>query len=149
LRRMTSAAFFLVSSIFFQVFISSCLSKAIRLASSWASRSTLKLRNTENYHELMTQRRGRINNGLIRKSANLLNMKLTLGALCVTGTHSSHLSLAGSSRAGTRMRFCYGVALPFRLPTARSHSRSGELLAHRCWFLAAGRSSIIVITTEK
>jgi hypothetical protein len=32
---------FLVSSIFFQVFISSCFSNAILLASSWASRSML------------------------------------------------------------------------------------------------------------
>jgi len=36
-----SVVFFLVSSIFFQVFISSCLSRAIRLARSWASRSSL------------------------------------------------------------------------------------------------------------
>jgi hypothetical protein len=40
---MISDALFLVSSIFFHVLISSCLSKAIRLANNEASRSTLKL----------------------------------------------------------------------------------------------------------
>lgn len=45
LRRCTSVARFLVSSIFFQVFISSCLSRAILFASSWASLSMLKLVN--------------------------------------------------------------------------------------------------------
>ena len=37
----TSVALLLVSSIFFQVFISSCLRRAIRLASNYASRSQL------------------------------------------------------------------------------------------------------------
>lgn len=39
---ITSPARFFVSSIFFQVFISSCLRRAIRLASNWASLSTLR-----------------------------------------------------------------------------------------------------------
>ena len=36
---------FLVSSIFFQVFCSSCLRSAIRLAKSWASRSILRTKS--------------------------------------------------------------------------------------------------------
>ena len=42
LRFVISPVLFLVSSIFFQVFISSCLRRAIRFARSWASRSMLK-----------------------------------------------------------------------------------------------------------